>query len=78
MVIFLVARFIYFYQLRKQKMVIEKQLAVEYERQRISAEMHDDIGAGLSGIRLAEMDKCVIHAEELPSPSSLPPGEEKI
>jgi signal transduction histidine kinase len=51
-ILFLIGRFIYYYQLRKQKTILEKQLAVEYERQRISAEMHDDIGAGLSGIRL--------------------------
>ena len=31
---------------------MEQQLAVQMERQRISAEMHDDIGAGLSGIGL--------------------------
>lgn len=56
--IFLIVRFIYQYQLRKQKIVLEKQLAVQSERQRISAEMHDDIGAGLSGIRLlTEMTK---------------------
>ncbi len=39
-------------RLRKQRALMEKQLAVELERQRISSEMHDDIGAGLSGIRL--------------------------
>ncbi len=50
--LFFIGRFIYFYQLRKQRTAMEKQLAVELERQRISAEMHDDIGAGLSGIRL--------------------------
>lgn len=50
--LFFIGRFIYFYQLRKQQIVMEKQLAIELERQRISAEMHDDIGAGLSGIRL--------------------------
>jgi signal transduction histidine kinase len=55
---FFIGRFIYFYQLRKQRVVLEKQLAVQYERQRISAEMHDDIGASLSGIRLlTEMTK---------------------
>ena len=37
---------------------MEKQMAVQLERQRISAEMHDDIGAGLSGVRLlTEMTK---------------------
>jgi ligand-binding sensor domain-containing protein/two-component sensor histidine kinase len=57
-ILFLIGRFIYYYQLRKQKILLEKQLAVQYERQRISAEMHDDIGAGLSGIRLmTEMAK---------------------
>ncbi len=56
--IFLIARFIYRYQLRKQKTLLEKQLAVQMERQRISSEMHDDIGAGLSGVRLlTEMTK---------------------
>jgi ligand-binding sensor domain-containing protein/two-component sensor histidine kinase len=57
-ILFFIGRFIYYYQLRKQKILLEKQLAVQYERQRISAEMHDDIGAGLSGIRLlTEMTK---------------------
>ncbi len=50
--LFFIGRFIYFYQLRKQKVILEKRLAVQFERQRISSEMHDDIGAGLSGIRL--------------------------
>jgi|GEM_PF-1176407 len=62
---FLVGRFIYFYQLRKQKVALEKKLAVQYERQRISAEMHDDIGAGLSGIRLlTEITKNKINDEQ--------------
>jgi ligand-binding sensor domain-containing protein/two-component sensor histidine kinase len=57
-VIFFIARFFYRNQLRKQKALLEKQLAVQFERQRISAEMHDDIGAGLSGIKLmTEMAK---------------------
>lgn len=43
---------IYKTRLHKQRIIIEKQLAVQYERQRISAEMHDDVGAGLSGIKL--------------------------
>lgn len=33
---------------KKQKQVHEKQLAVQAERQRISGDMHDDIGTGLS------------------------------
>ena len=58
MLLFFIIRFIYYYQLRKERTALEKQLAVQFERQRISAEMHDDIGAGLSGIRLmTEMAK---------------------
>ncbi|MBI2729435.1 MAG: hypothetical protein HYX40_01550 [Sphingobacteriales bacterium] len=49
---------VYLARLRKQKVQLEKQLAVQMERQRISSEMHDDIGAGLSGVRLlTEMTK---------------------
>lgn len=39
-------------KLAAQQQAFEKQLAVEQERNRISKEMHDDIGAGLSGIKL--------------------------
>ena len=57
-IIISIVRLIYISRLRKQRAVLEKQLAVQFERQRISAEMHDDIGAGLSGIRLlTEMTK---------------------
>jgi len=49
---------IYLYRLRKQRMLLEKQIAIQNERQRISSEMHDDIGAGLSSVRLlTEMTK---------------------
>jgi ligand-binding sensor domain-containing protein/signal transduction histidine kinase len=47
-----ISRMIYLARLRKQKAEMEKQLAIQMERQRISAEMHDDIGAGLSGVKL--------------------------
>ena len=49
---FYLSKQIYLAKLRRQGMAMEKQLAVQYERQRISSEMHDDIGAGLSGIKL--------------------------
>jgi len=39
-------------RLKKQKISYERQLAVHNERNRISAEIHDDIGAGLSGVLL--------------------------
>ncbi len=57
-IIIFIVRLIYISRLRRQRALLEKQLAVQFERQRISAEMHDDIGAGLSGIRLlTEMTK---------------------
>ncbi|RYZ55996.1 MAG: hypothetical protein EOO14_12675, partial [Chitinophagaceae bacterium] len=45
-------------RLRKQRLIFEKQLAIQEERQRISAEIHDDVGAGLLAMRLlTEMTK---------------------
>jgi len=49
--------------LREQKLVIEKQKALEAERSRIASEMHDDLGGGLTSIKflshklLKQMDK---------------------
>ncbi len=51
-VVFFTVRFIYFYQLRKKTAGIEKQLAVQFERQRISSDLHDDIGSTLSSINI--------------------------
>ncbi len=51
-VIFLIVRFIYSTQLRKQRVILEKQLAIQYERQRISSDLHDDIGSTLSSINI--------------------------
>ncbi|MEO7984623.1 MAG: ATP-binding protein, partial [Bacteroidota bacterium] len=42
----------YKFRLKQQSLAFQQQLAVSNERQRISAEIHDDIGAGLSGVRL--------------------------
>jgi signal transduction histidine kinase len=45
-------------QLEKQKSILEKKQAIETERYRISSELHDDLGGGLSTIRLiSEMIK---------------------
>ena len=52
LLVFFISQLIIKARLRKQRIKIEKELAVQLERQRISSEMHDDIGAGLSGIRL--------------------------
>lgn len=39
-------------KLEKQRLVLEKQSAIDTERLRISSELHDDLGGGLSTIRL--------------------------
>ena len=38
-------------EIKKREAVIERERALETERQRIAADMHDDVGAGLSRIR---------------------------
>src|SRR4030095_103787 len=63
-IILFIVRLVYISRLRKQRAILEKQLAVQLERQRISSEMHDDIGAGLSGIKLlTEMTKGKVQDE---------------
>lgn len=44
-------RFYYGRKLEKQRVILEKQQAVEKERTRIATDMHDDLGAGLSRIK---------------------------
>lgn len=39
-------------RLRKQREVFEREQAVLRERERIASDMHDDLGAGLSGLKL--------------------------
>ncbi len=50
-IIGLIVRAYYQQKLRKQQIALEKQKALEKERTRIAADMHDDLGAGLSTIR---------------------------
>ncbi|MFI5187614.1 MAG: histidine kinase, partial [Chitinophagales bacterium] len=50
-VITFIIRFYYNNKLEKQRVLLEKQQAVEKERTRIAIDMHDDLGAGLSTIR---------------------------
>jgi signal transduction histidine kinase/ligand-binding sensor domain-containing protein len=47
----LIVRSYYRRKFHRQQITIEKQQAVEKERTRIAADMHDDLGAGLSTIR---------------------------
>jgi hypothetical protein len=50
--VFLFIRLYYLNQLNIQKNNYEKELLIRSERQRISSEMHDDIGSGLAAIKL--------------------------
>ena len=49
--IIIIVRFYYRRKLEKQRNILEKQQAVEEERKRIAADMHDDLGAGLTNIK---------------------------
>ena len=44
-------RIYYLRKLERQRLVFEKQQAIEQERTRIATDMHDDLGAGLSRIK---------------------------
>lgn len=48
---------------REQALIIEKQKAIEYERNRIASEMHDDLGSGLTTIRYLS-DKALKQARD--------------
>ncbi len=64
--LFLLIRWYYRAKLRKQRTEYEKAMAVQEERNRISSEIHDDIGAGLSGVRLlTELTKQKAESPEL-------------
>ena len=50
-ILFLGLRFYYRRKLEREKIISEKQQAIEKERTRIATDMHDDLGAGLSRIK---------------------------
>jgi signal transduction histidine kinase len=59
-------RFYYGRKLEKQRMLLEKQQAVEKERTRIATDMHDDLGAGLSRIKFLSETIGIKKQQELP------------
>jgi signal transduction histidine kinase len=50
-IIWIISRAYYLRRIEKQNAIIEKQNAISSERSRIAADMHDDMGAGLSRMR---------------------------
>jgi signal transduction histidine kinase/ligand-binding sensor domain-containing protein len=55
-------REIIYRKLEKQRLALEKQNAIDTERLRISSELHDDLGGGLSTIRL--MSELIQHGDK--------------
>jgi signal transduction histidine kinase/ligand-binding sensor domain-containing protein len=51
MIVLLFVRKYYHRKMEVQKTILERQRAIEQERSRISTDIHDDLGAGLSSIR---------------------------
>ncbi|MFK8010377.1 MAG: ATP-binding protein [Saprospiraceae bacterium] len=52
-------------KLKKQRVIIEKQNALQKERNRIASELHDDMGAGLSIIKFLSEDLSLKNKEYL-------------
>lgn len=66
--LYVVIRYYLKQQMKKQYAILEKERALESERQRIAADMHDDVGAGLSRIRYitaALKDNSGLNKEEI-------------
>ena len=64
-VFFIVIRYISQRNLRERILVLEKEQAVEKERNRIAGDMHDDLGSGLTKIAiLSEVAKAQINRKE--------------
>ena len=73
-VVFAGLRFYYQRKLEKQRLILEKQQAIEQERSRIAADMHDDLGAGLTKIKFLTEDAL----EKTASGETVKPQLEKL
>ncbi|MFI5186848.1 MAG: two-component regulator propeller domain-containing protein [Chitinophagales bacterium] len=61
-----ITRFYYRRKLEKEKIILEKQQAIEKERTRIATDMHDDLGAGLSRIKFLSETIGIKKQKQLP------------
>jgi len=64
--LFLGTRFYYRRKLEKEKIILERQQAIEKERTRIATDMHDDLGAGLSRIKFLSETIGIKKQQQLP------------
>jgi signal transduction histidine kinase len=65
-ILFLGLRFYYRRKLEREKIISERQQAIEKERTRIATDMHDDLGAGLSRIKFLSETIGIKKQEQLP------------
>ena len=65
-ILFLGIRFYYRRKLEKEKIISERQQAIEKERTRIATDMHDDFGAGLSRIKFLSETIGIKKQKQLP------------
>src|ERR1051326_7803562 len=65
-VLFMGIRFYYRRKLEKEKIILDKQQAIEKERTRIATDMHDDLGAGLSRIKFLSETIGIKKQKQLP------------
>ena len=61
----------YFYRVAKQKRELKQQLALEQQRNKITADLHDDIGATLSSLQLNSAIANQLIKEDLPRAEKL-------
>jgi len=64
--VFLGIRFYYRRKLEREKIISERQQAIEKERTRIATDMHDDLGAGLSRIKFLSETIGIKKQKQLP------------
>jgi len=65
-ILFLGLRFYYRRKLEREKIISERQQAIEKERTRIATDMHDDLGAGLSRIKFLSETIGIKKQKQLP------------